>query len=148
MLKGQSNKIFDLLGPQINSASNSNFKFEKRTPRVSDSRKSTKLLNLKLKKNAKCTISLHPTVENLNCKNPFKHHKISFSRPIQSPNGGLCGLASLYQALENTVYTPSELTEFSYPGMRAAITSEIGSNSTATAGLTDSALLDAYYSCK
>ena len=99
---------------------------------------------------AKCTISLHPTVENLNCKNPFKfkHHKISFSRPIQSPNGGLCGLASLYQALENTVYTPSELTEFSYPGMRAAITSEIGSNSTANAGLTDSALLDAYYSCK
>ena len=69
-------------------------------------------------------------------------------RPIQAPNGGLCGLASLYQALENTVCSPSELTKYSYIGMRAALSLEMESNSTATAALSDSALLDAYHDCK
>jgi hypothetical protein len=57
-------------------------------------------------------------------------------------------LASLYQALENTIFTPSELTEYSYPGMRSAISSEMGSNSSATAALSDSALLDQYNECE
>ncbi len=64
------------------------------------------------------------------------------------PSGGLCGLASLYQALENTIYTVSQLTQFTYADMRAAIAEEMGTDSTATATLTDSAILDQFYACK
>ncbi len=63
-------------------------------------------------------------------------------------SGGLCGLASLYQALENTIYTVSQLTLLTYADMRAAMAEEMGTNATATATLTDTALLDQYYACK
>jgi len=67
---------------------------------------------------------------------------------VRGLSGGLCGLASLYQALENTIYTVSQLTLFTYADMRAAIAEEMGTNATATATLTDSALLEQYYACK
>ena len=57
-------------------------------------------------------------------------------------------MASLYQALENTIYTVSQLTQLTYADMRAAIAEEMGTNFTATATLTDSALLDQFYACK
>jgi hypothetical protein len=69
-------------------------------------------------------------------------------RPVIGPSGGLCGLASLYQALENTIYSVSQLTQFTYAGMRATIAEEMGINSTATATLSDSDLLDQFYACK
>jgi hypothetical protein len=57
-------------------------------------------------------------------------------------------MASLYQALENTIYTASQLTQLTFLDMRAAIAEEMGTNSTATATLTDSDLLDQFYACK
>jgi hypothetical protein len=57
-------------------------------------------------------------------------------------------VASLYQALENTILTVSQLTRYSYQGMRAALAEEMGTNATETAALTDAALLDQYYACK
>jgi hypothetical protein len=67
---------------------------------------------------------------------------------VRGLSGGLCGLGSLYQALENTIYTVSQLTLLTYADMRAAIAEEMGTNATATATLTDSALLEEYYACK
>jgi hypothetical protein len=67
---------------------------------------------------------------------------------VRGLSGGLCGLASLYQALENTIYTVSQLTLLTYGDMRAAMAEEMGSNATATATLTDTALLEQYYACK
>jgi hypothetical protein len=67
---------------------------------------------------------------------------------VIGPSGGLCGLASLYQALENTIYTVSQLTQLTYAGMRATIAEEMGINSTATTTLSDSDLLDQFYACK
>jgi hypothetical protein len=67
---------------------------------------------------------------------------------VRGLSGGLCGLASLYQALENTIYTVSQLTLLTYADMRAAIAEEMGTNATATATLTDTALLEQYYACK
>ncbi len=57
-------------------------------------------------------------------------------------------MASLYQALENTIFTVSQLTQFTYAGMRATIAEEMRINSTATASLSDSDLLDQFYACK
>ncbi len=71
-----------------------------------------------------------------------------FFRPVRGLSGGLCGLASLYQALENTILTVSQLTQFTYADMRAAIAEEMGTNTSSTSTLTDSALLDQYYACK
>jgi hypothetical protein len=73
---------------------------------------------------------------------------ILFCRPVRGLSGGLCGLGSLYQALENTIYTVSQLTLLTYGDMRAAIAEEMGTNATATATLTDTALLEQYYACK
>ena len=67
---------------------------------------------------------------------------------MQGLSGGLCGLASLYQALENTILSVSELTQFKYAEMRAIISEEMGTNSSVTASLTDATLLDQYHACK
>jgi hypothetical protein len=56
-------------------------------------------------------------------------------------------VASLYQALENTILSATQLTKYSYPDMRAALAAEMGTNATETAALTDAALLDQYYAC-
>jgi hypothetical protein len=67
---------------------------------------------------------------------------------VRGPEGGLCGLASLYQALENTVLSVSQLRQYTYLAMRAALMVEIGSNSIQIAELNDAPLLDKYYTSK
>jgi hypothetical protein len=79
---------------------------------------------------------------------PLSCNFVPLFRPVRGLSGGLCGLASLYQALENTILTVSQLTQFTYVDMRAAIAEEMGTNSSSTSTLTDSALLDQYYACK
>jgi hypothetical protein len=71
-----------------------------------------------------------------------------YCRPVKGASGGLCGLASLYQALENTILTASQLLQYSYLSMRAALAAEMGTNSTQAAALSDSALLDQFYACE
>ena len=69
-------------------------------------------------------------------------------RPVSSGTGSLCGLASLYQALENTLLTKSELSLLTYSSMRGVLAKEMSSNATLTAGLTDTALLSKFYECE
>jgi hypothetical protein len=72
---------------------------------------------------------------------------IIYSRSVQGLFGGLCGLASLYQALENTILTVSQLKQYNYMKMRATLAAEMGTNTSQTATLSDSALLDQFYAC-
>lgn len=67
---------------------------------------------------------------------------------MRGPSGGLCGLASLYQALEDTILTVSQLKQYNYLAMRAALAAEMGINTTEAAAHNDSALLDQFYNCK
>ena len=69
-------------------------------------------------------------------------------RPVLGPTGGLCGLASLYAALANTILTESELTELSYPLRRGLIAAEMNTTAEDPAALTDEDLLKQYYACK
>jgi hypothetical protein len=70
------------------------------------------------------------------------------SRPVSAPSGGLCGLASLYLALSNTLLSQSQLTLYTYSGMRDLIGQEMLLNDSTLATLTDVQLLDNYFSCK
>jgi hypothetical protein len=70
------------------------------------------------------------------------------SRPVSAPSGGLCGLASLYLALSNTLLSQSQLTLYTYSGMRDLIGQEMLLNDSTLATLTDVQLLDNYFTCK
>jgi hypothetical protein len=69
-----------------------------------------------------------------------------FVRPLSAPSGGLCGLASLYLALSNTLLTKSQLAKLNYTGMREKIGSEM--LLTDLCAITDTQLLRDYYTCK
>ena len=63
-------------------------------------------------------------------------------RSVVSNKGGLCGLAAIYQALENTFLTPSILATLSYDDMKEAIVEEIALEDTS---VNDDVLLEYFY---
>ena len=64
-------------------------------------------------------------------------------RSITNKKGGLCGLGALYQALENTILTPSALLKHDWKSMRETIANEIGL--TDINSIYDEPMLDFYY---
>ena len=63
----------------------------------------------------------------LNKRLDGKHHNFVElgKRPESGPTEGLCGMAALYQALFDTILTPSQLTELTNVKMREALAAEM-----------------------
>ena len=80
---------------------------------------------------------------------PVVHTVVDLSlREVSTAQGGLCGLAALYQAMDNTVLTKSQLKITGYEDIRAIITQEMLSKDSATKDLSDADLLMHFYDCK
>ena len=75
----------------------------------------------------------------------FKHFPFNHFRKVSDTKGGLCGLAALYQALENTILTTSALGEMSYDAMRGRVAEELGLESQDSKSLSDEELLEWFY---
>ena len=69
-------------------------------------------------------------------------------REVSGDKGSLCGMAAVYQALENTILTKSELKKLSYDDAKAAIAKEIEMDSKEAKKIKDAAILAAYFKCK
>ena len=69
-------------------------------------------------------------------------------RELASDQGGLCGLASLYHALVNTIATSSMLRKLDYDTMRELMASEINIKRSKVPEFVDSALLSEFHKCK
>ena len=69
-------------------------------------------------------------------------------RELASDQGGLCGLASLYHALVNTIATSSMLRKLDYDTMRDLMASEINIKRSKVPEYVDSALLYEFHKCK
>ena len=67
---------------------------------------------------------------------------------MASDKGGLCGLAALQQALASSVGTRSMLRTLDYDGIRETIVDEMKQKIHKYNDVTDSDLLDQFYSCK
>ena len=66
-------------------------------------------------------------------------------RPEKGPTGGICGMAALYQALVNTILTPSQLTLMNYQTMRTLMAKEMGEEP--DEDKPDAKVLEAYHKC-
>ena len=60
----------------------------------------------------------------------------------------LCGMAALYQAMDDTLMTKSQLRAASYDDMREAITKEMLMSNSATKTWSDADLLRHFYDCE
>ena len=69
-------------------------------------------------------------------------------REMVSDQGGLCGLASLYNALVSTIATTSMLRQLDYDTMRELMASEINIKRSKLPEYIDSALLTEFHECK
>ena len=65
-------------------------------------------------------------------------------REVSGKQGGLCGVAAIYQALEDTILTTSALARMDYDGMRELIQEELNLEKST---LADMELLDQYHKC-
>ena len=68
-------------------------------------------------------------------------------RDVSSDKGSLCGMAAVYQALENTVFTKSELKEMTYDDGRVKIAEEMGQDPKKAKKMTDAQILTDYHKC-
>jgi hypothetical protein len=89
-------------------------------------------------------------VEMLGLQLSTKKHTIMdlSGRAVALPQGGLCGLAALYQAMIDTVMTKSQLREAGYDDIREKITKEMLMSRSATKSWSDADLLMHYHDCK
>ena len=69
-------------------------------------------------------------------------------RELVSDQGGLCGLAALYNALVSTIATSSMLRALDYDTMRELMASEINIKRSKIPEYVDSALLAEFHECK
>ena len=67
-------------------------------------------------------------------------------RPESAPYGGLCGVAALYQALFDTILTPSQLTNVTYDKMREILANEMNVEPFKY-DVPDADILDQYHQC-
>ena len=68
-------------------------------------------------------------------------------RDISADKGSLCGMAGVYQALENTILTKSELKKMSYEQGRDKMTQEMIRDVKTDKKLTDVQILTEYHKC-
>ena len=64
---------------------------------------------------------------------------------VSDNKGGLCGLAALYQALENTILTRSALRMMSYDAMRERVAEELGLQSQDFTSFSDEEILEQFF---
>ena len=80
---------------------------------------------------------------------PEIHTFIDLSmRDVSGGAGSLCGIAALYQALISTIRTKSQLKQYSYDTMKAAVAEEMGKDPKIARKEKDAALLTAYFNCE
>ena len=80
---------------------------------------------------------------------PKKHTIVDLSqRAVAGETNSLCGLAALYQAMDDTVMTKSQLRAATYDDIRTKITKEMMMSSSKTKSWSDSDLLRHFYDCK
>ena len=80
---------------------------------------------------------------------PAVHTVVDLSlREVSTAKGGLCGLAALYQAMDSTLLSKSQLKITGYEDIRAIITQEMLLKDSATKDLSDADLLMHFYDCK
>ena len=68
-------------------------------------------------------------------------------RDAIAAKGSLCGMAAVYQAVENTILTKSEVKKLSYDECRFKMSEEMGEDPKAAKKLTDLEVLTAYHKC-
>ena len=68
-------------------------------------------------------------------------------RDISSEKGSLCGMAAVYQALENTILTKSELKKLTYDEGKARIGEEMKKDPIQAKKLADVQILTEYHKC-
>ena len=86
----------------------------------------------------------------LNRRLKGSHHTFGelAGRPHSAPQGGLCGLAAVYQSLQDTILTPSQLEHFTYEDMKMELATEMKLNPSQLETLpdvTDVKVLGDYY---
>ena len=80
---------------------------------------------------------------------PAVHTVVDLSlREVSAAQGGLCGLAALYQAMDSTLLSKSQLRNTGYEDIRAIITQEMLLKDSSTKDLSDTDLLMHFYDCK
>ena len=67
------------------------------------------------------------------------------SRKVSDNKGGLCGIAAMYQALENTIVTTSALEKLTYDTMKEIVGDELGLENSKPEK--DFDILKQYYKC-
>jgi hypothetical protein len=69
-------------------------------------------------------------------------------RDVSADKGSLCGMAAIYQALENTVLTKSELKKLTYDDGRVRIAEEMKQDPKKAKKMTDVQILTDYHKCE
>ena len=70
------------------------------------------------------------------------------SPKVAGATNSLCGMAALYQAMDDTLMTKSQLRASSYDDIREAITKEMLLTNSATKSWSDADLLRNFYDCE
>ena len=79
----------------------------------------------------------------------LSHSVVDLSvREVSASQGGLCGLAAIYQALDGTLLTKSQLRTLEYQQMVAAMVEEMGMSGTALRDTADEEVLMYFYDCE
>ena len=69
-------------------------------------------------------------------------------RDVTGDKGSLCGMASLYQAAQQTVLTTSQIKQMSYDDVKAKLGESLGLDSVNVKKENDVDLIESFYSCK
>ena len=69
-------------------------------------------------------------------------------REVSGEQGGLCGIAAIYQALASTVLTKSQLRTIGYQDMLAEVAAEMTVTTKSLEALSDADILLFFYDCK
>ena len=69
-------------------------------------------------------------------------------REVSGEQGGLCGIAAIYQALASTVLTKSQLRTLGYQDMLAEVAAEMTVTTKSLGALSDAEILLFFYDCK
>ena len=79
----------------------------------------------------------------------LSHSVVDLSvREVSASQGGLCGLAAIYQALDGTLLTKSQLRTLEYQQMVAAMVEEMGMSGLALRDTADDEVLMYFYDCE
>ena len=70
------------------------------------------------------------------------------TRAVSAEQGGLCGLAAMYQALDDTIMTKSQLRDVGYDDMKYSVVQEMLMTASEARRLSDADLLMHFHTCE